>query len=787
MLWTRLLGHVLGASIYAFATMLAAFLVGITVGSAVAARLASTRARAAVGLAFCQFGTALLSIAVYLGLDTLTRIARHLEAGESSGLASNAIVAAAVLLPATLFIGATFPFAVRVLARRGSDAAPSSARVYAWNTVGAIVGAVATGFAVIPWFGFEGAVRLAVSVNLLLGVIAVLFVPGRSWKRVVAAAAVAATAALLFQPDRPETILRVSPFQRGDDDGRLHYYGVGRSATVLMLERAGGFELRTNGLPEAAIAPKGMPPLHLQLQQWLAAVPVLARPHARSMLIVGLGGGVTVEGVPPTIESIDVVEIEPLVRDANEAIASQRLEDPLADPRVRLIFNDARAALALSSKRYDLIASQPSHPWTAGASHLYTREFVSLARRHLTPGGVYLQWMHTRFVDRELFRTLGATLLDVFEHVRLYRPKTNMVLFLASDAPLEIERELARSGEPLASSAGHFSRLGINDVNDVAAILAADHEGLVDLCRGAPISTDNYNRMATGPRLLESPLGTRGTDELLLPLDPLTRDRYSDLEIRRSYVAYRLANNGMLGRARAIADSTPDPTERLLATALVLRSAGQEAQAAHMLDEALRLDPERQDVAFAVVRPWLGQVTNGGVPEPVLEAAGHLRGPWAAVVKGWQEVGRGAWSAVKALEADLARASSTDICYSHAAWLRAGWRIKSTADAAIAPASEEALRILDRALAADPWPQNYMMRIEAAVGADRPHVVLQTARIVAGGLDAEWPRADERRRQVIRLTSAILDRIVKRLADDPRVPPHRLEELRALLGELARR
>jgi spermidine synthase len=93
------------------------------------------------------------------------------------------------------------------------------------------------------------------------------------------------------------------------------------------------------------------------------------------MLLIGFGGGVALENAPATLETIDVVELEPAVIAANRSIGGLRLNDPLQDDRIRIVFNDARNALRLSNRKFDIIVSQPSHPWTAGASHLFSREF----------------------------------------------------------------------------------------------------------------------------------------------------------------------------------------------------------------------------------------------------------------------------------------------------------------------------------------------------------------------------------------------------------------------------
>ena len=155
-LWTRLLGHVLGGSIYAFATMLASVLVGIAAGGAIGARVATSPSRAARGFAVAQLATAALALAAFHALDFVPALAAPLGAGARGGLGANAALAMAILVPPALAIGATFPFAVRALARGRADAGPASARVYAWNTIGAIAGAVLTGFAMLPALGYAG-------------------------------------------------------------------------------------------------------------------------------------------------------------------------------------------------------------------------------------------------------------------------------------------------------------------------------------------------------------------------------------------------------------------------------------------------------------------------------------------------------------------------------------------------------------------------------------------------------------------------------------------------------
>jgi len=127
-LWSRLLGHLLGGSVYGFATMLASFLAGIALGSAVASRFATDSERSARGFAWAQLGAAALSLLAFASANQMPALFQALVTGGAPF--ADAAVAAATLLPGALCIGATLPFAVRVLARSEADAAAATGRVY---------------------------------------------------------------------------------------------------------------------------------------------------------------------------------------------------------------------------------------------------------------------------------------------------------------------------------------------------------------------------------------------------------------------------------------------------------------------------------------------------------------------------------------------------------------------------------------------------------------------------------------------------------------------------------
>lgn len=494
-LWARLLAHLLGGSLYAFATMLAAFLAGIALGGLLGAMLATERRKSCYWLAGVEISIGVLTAITY---STIGVWSSAESLSEDVTLASQVTLCALVLLPVTICLGATFPLAVRSLAENPEDAGRFAGRVYSWNTVGAIFGAVGAGYFLIPAVGFADTFRVAIGVNLLLGAV-VLFAPRPAPWRIATGVAVLAVATLIvYRPAPPLSLLTKSPLGRQNStslgEPELVHHAVGRSASVVLLKRQGSYLLRTNGLPEAEIFLKGAASLSYTSIRWLPALPIVLRSDTRSLLVVGFGGGALLEAVPSRIESIDVIELEEEVMRANEIIADKRAIDPLKDARIRVIINDARGALELTEKRYDAIVSQPSHPWTAGASHLYTREFLEIARQHMNEEGVFVQWLGAHFVDERLFRSFAATMLAVFPHVQLYLLGENFV-FVGSGASLESPYLSGARGDGSLIHLSDYSK--ISYVEDVLATLQLDEAGCRRLAADHPPITDDRNLMAT--------------------------------------------------------------------------------------------------------------------------------------------------------------------------------------------------------------------------------------------------------------------------------------------------
>ncbi len=759
-LWTRLLEHVLGGSVFAFATMLASFLVGIALGAAVAARLATSPGRAAAGLAFSQVGAGVLALAAYVMAQGLPELAAGLgEASPLRRLLTLSLYGGAMLLPSALCIGATFPFVVRAIVRGPEDSGGASARVYAWNTLGAIVGSVGAGFVIIPWLGYEGTLRATVLLNVALGAGAALFArpPSRS---ALAVASASLLALAWVAPSPPWTLLR-SRAGGGVEEAadEVLYYGVGRGGTVLLTRRDRIFRLWTNGLPEAGVGMHGQRPGIGLTARWLGALPALRPGGSKHLLVVGLGGGTAVESVPPSVEQVEVIEIEEEVVAANRAIANRRAHDPLADPRVAVRVNDARGALRLTGDRFDAIVSQPSHPWTAGASHLYTREFFELVKSRLEPGGVFVQWIGLGFADEPLLRSLAATLGGSFAHVRAYQPNPAGLLFLASNEPLADRAEEARR---IAADAAAFAELGVRGVEDLIALQALDERGVALLGAGAPLIRDDHNLFATRSPFLVRKDAAADSRRVLAEYDPL---RGSGEDVDLVSMIRRLATMGQRERAKRLAGRVRGETERIVLSGELHLRAGREHKMVSAWRRALGRDPglETPRYRLAEHRTLAGEAVEEAFLEP-------LSAPARAVVRGLALRRDGRWEELAALEPALSRVDYRHAARDGAVALRAEWRLHRD-DPALA---REALAVVDADAFGWP-PARLLLRARAALAAERFDVAISTLHDIIGLSRGRAGRLSEVADGALRVLAAIpRSELADTQRDDLRVALRRL-------------
>ena len=735
-LWTRLLNHTFGGTLAAFTTMLATFLVGIAIGGAAGGQFANSRRQAATMFVLVQIAIAICSLTTYRLLDQFLP--------EQLGFISNVLFAAMAMLPSTFFIGATFPLAVRVVSRDEHTATVGTARVYAWNTLGAIVGAMLAGFVLIPALGFSLSAKLSglTSLGIALACAMLLFV--RQWRLAGLTTGAVLAVLVFYDAPRPEQLLRALADDPDADVSEV-FYGVGQAATIMVHEVDGVYQMRSDGLPESTIYRSGTPPSK-HSQYWLTALPTIARPDAQHLLMIGLGGGIALEAVPPSLHTVDVIELEQQVVAANESLAALREKDPLTDPRVNIVLNDARSALSLTNKKYDIVVSQPSHPWTAGASHLYTVEFLQLARSRMHDDGVFLQWINAQYIDEQLLRILAATVGQVFDNVRLYQPLPNVLLFLASDAPIHVERDVLDTGRPLAEYGAHYRRIGIAAAEDLVAAIVAEEVSVAELSRNAPLNTDDRNRLATDSRPAGDGLDADSLrqvlsdyDALLQPSSSINRDLLDAIEL--PYVATQLVLTRFEKRAFDLARSTSDESMRHTIDGIGYTAYGQSDEAQAAFIRAVDMDVSNATAGFSLVKPYMNEIGKTETYTRIRQVAEALPESARAVIRGWQAAKARDWEALQSMDSALSRVPHTQMWYPISVKLRVDWRLALGSRGDSAELGREAMSILDDVLAFYWNFELYMQRAAAALFVGEPDKFLESSWWAAQLVDAKVDKA----------------------------------------------
>jgi spermidine synthase len=468
--WSKVFGIVMEGTLYGFAAVLSAYLLGIAAGSfAIASRVDRLRDPART-FALLHVG---IGLAVVLGLAAVPYLPYVYE--RLAGLGSGAdavhllylIVLPIVLLPTALF-GAAFPVLIRVYTRRAGAVGRGIGLATAVNTAGSIAASLAVGFWWIPSWGTDATLYALLWLDFGAALAALLACQqARGRERAAAlfgSLAVIGCVSLAFGGVRIEDA--ISGRQLGAPD-LAHYAQAlkqisaqralsyeGRASIVTVYAGPAGRTIRTNGMPESSVmlAPPFYPSETVALGVW----PYALAAQPRRALVIGLGGGNTVAALQRTqLEAIDVVELERGVARAVELL-HHGMPNPLADSRVHLVIDDGRDYLlrrnAKASPGYDLIASQPSHPWRVGAANLFTEEFFRVARASLTEGGVFTAWLNGFRIDADSFLAVVASFERVFPGALLVdlAPGRQGFLLLGAREPIEIDsaRFAARLAEP---------------------------------------------------------------------------------------------------------------------------------------------------------------------------------------------------------------------------------------------------------------------------------------------------------------------------------------------------
>jgi spermidine synthase len=506
--WTRLLSLMLGATVYTFSIVLSVFLLGLWAGSSAGSFLARRPLREPrLALAACQV---LLAAAIAWTAFTLTYSLPYwpvdpwLSTSPWFTFDLDITRCLRTLLPVTLFWGASFPLALAGAAVKGEDPARLAGEIYAANTVGSIAGALLFSLVLIPAMGTQGAQRSLIWIAAASAVVALVSVGLSVSMRLALALASLALAwglAATVAPVPWQVIAygrRVAPILRGLDTGvgpaEPLFVGEGISSSIAITQRGDQRSFYVSGKSEASTAP-----LDMRLQRMMGHLPALIHPAPHSVLVVGFGAGVTAGSfVPyPEVQHIVICELEPLIPPASDEYFGKQNYDVLHDARASIVSDDARHYVFTTPQKFDVITTDPIHPWVKGTSTLYSKEFYELEKRHLNPGGIVAQWLPLYESDEETVKTEMATFFRVFPNATVWSNFLNgdgydLVLLGREDAaPIDIDALARRLDEPgYAKVSASLAEVEFHSLVDLLATYAGRATDLEPMLAGAQINED---------------------------------------------------------------------------------------------------------------------------------------------------------------------------------------------------------------------------------------------------------------------------------------------------------
>ena len=498
--WFRFLRLFVEPSPLTFSVLLAVVLSGIGVGGFLAGWILGRHARVD------RYAPALAWLAgvVAVGLYAAFRyVIEPYGARYILHVADVMWLATALTLPVSLLSGALFTFTGTALARELPSGVRAAGFLSLANTIGGMFGSLAGGFLLLPLLGVERSMFL---LSCLYALVGALLLAARSLAPLGRQLAVRAVAALALG-----AALLAFPFGAMRDDyvtipaGKFGYPNAstivglreGLTETVMVLRTEHRAEPAFHRLLTGAFSMASSHVLDRRYMKLFVYWGLAVRPSAESALLISYGIGSTAKALTDSagLARIDVVDISREILDMGEVVFPDPQEQPLRDPRVEVFVEDGRYFLETTSRRYDLITSEPPPPKHAGVVNLYTREYFQLIHDRLTEGGVNTYWLPVQLLGFEDTKAIIRGYCDAFPNCSLWAGAgySWMLAGIREPGPAVAEQEFSRQWRDPKVGA-EMRTLGIELPEQLAALFMLDAAGLQRLTRGVPPLTDDWPR-----------------------------------------------------------------------------------------------------------------------------------------------------------------------------------------------------------------------------------------------------------------------------------------------------
>jgi spermidine synthase len=472
LVWYRMLGPLLGGSTFSFGLILAVALLGIGLGGGAYAVFGLKRSASLQFFALtCAAEAFFIALPYALG-DRIAMAAMLLRPLGTLGFHGHIIAWTAlcciVIFPAAFVSGIQFPLLIALLGKGRKSVGAQTGAAYAWNTIGALIGALAGGFGFMPIFSAPGVWKIVIVLLSALGLVAAALALRERWHwartttpviiAIAALAMLAARGPTAFWRHSQIGVGRLTQYQASPNEIRDLINGIRRKTfwerdgieSSVALSNGDSLAFIVNGRAD------GNAKYDAGTQIMSGLIGAALHPHPAKSLVVGLGTGSTAGWLAavPTMEQVDAIELEPVVLHVAEECAPVN-QNAMQNPKLHITIGDARELLLTTREKYDIVVSEPSNPYRAGVAGLFTREYYQSVDRCLNPGGMFFQWVQAYDIDDRTIQIFYRSLGSVFDNIESWQTEGGDLLLLASHQSVSFEAEALRARlkeEPLKSA-----------------------------------------------------------------------------------------------------------------------------------------------------------------------------------------------------------------------------------------------------------------------------------------------------------------------------------------------
>ena len=590
-LWTRIMVFFLGSTTYAFATMLAAFLFGIALGSIVFARWVDRMKQPIAVFGVVQLGIGLFALILMPAFEELYGMTRAFQSTFGSSRFWAFFSCFLVMCLPTFLMGASFPLVTKIYTGSERRLGRSIGDVYAVNTVGSIFGAFCAGFILVPLLGIRPSIVLMVVLNTGIGCLLVLKSGQQTETRGALLQGIsigmpilnAGLAVILLLTLNQPLFLKSAIFKTQRPGDTLVDYNEEVDATVTTLKDDEGVYRLYVDTNQAADASRWDSPSH----RVIAHLPLLLHPRPKRALVVGFGMGLTSYSITQHGVRVNAIELSKGVISAAQEhfkhVNGNVFESPLFDYKI----NDGRNHILMTKTKYDMISTGIIHPLvSAGSSNIYTADFYRLCRRILSEDGIMCQWVPLHRLPETHYKMIVRTFIEVFPHTTLwYKYTPDFVILIGTQEPLRIDYKNFIARAQIASISEGLAADDLDGVSLLDSFMMGP-ETVRKYVGVGPVHTDNRPRLEF----------FRGADLA----DTTTQNVKGMAEYRERVFPYLTNYGSTLAEMRSVREKLDTyfrATHRLIHGQIAYASA-QYQNAAELMNQAVELNPLDETIRY---------------------------------------------------------------------------------------------------------------------------------------------------------------------------------------------